>query len=69
MKTIIKKYKSELSTILGVIVAIANSYANVDWETFTPDYKHIMPLVISAFIAIGGYATSINVKNDGTKID
>jgi hypothetical protein len=64
MKKIINKHKSELSTILGIIVAVANSYANVDWETFTPDYKHIMPLVISAVIAIGGYMTSINVKSN-----
>lgn len=63
VKKLIVKHKSELSTILGIIVAIANSYANIDWETFTPDYKHIMPLIVSAVIAIGGYMTSINIKN------
>lgn len=63
MKKFVRKYKSELSTALGCVVAIANSYANVDWESFAFDAKHIMPLVVSAVVAIGGYMTSINLKD------
>jgi hypothetical protein len=64
MKKTIHKYKSELSTVLGCVVAIANSYANVDWSTFTWDAKHTMPLLVSAVVAIGGYMTSINLKDE-----
>lgn len=63
MKKYIHKYKSELSTVLGCLVAIANAYANVDWSIFVFDIKHIMPLLVSAVVAIGGYMTSINIKN------
>lgn len=63
MKKFVRKYKSELSTALGCFVAIANSYANVDWSSFAIDAKHIMPLVVSAVVAIGGYMTSINLKD------
>lgn len=59
-----KKFKeniaSHMSTIIAIIVAVANGWANVDWETFEPDFKHIAPLVISALIAAGGILTSIN---------
>lgn len=51
---------SHMSTIIACIVAVANAWANVDWSTFEPDFKHIAPLVVSAVIALGGYYTSIN---------
>lgn len=57
-----KNLASNLSTIIGLIVAVANSWANVEWSTFECDFKHIAPLVVSALIAIGGYCTSINLK-------
>ncbi len=51
---------SHMSTILGIVLALANAWANVDWSTFESDFKHIMPLATSGFIALGGYFTSIN---------
>ena len=57
-----KKQASQLSTILGLIVAIANAWANVDWTNFVWDTKHVAPLIISALIALGGKMTSININ-------
>jgi len=54
--------KSQMSTLLGWVVALANAYANVDWATFELNYKHVMPLIISGLIALGGHMTSINIK-------
>lgn len=51
---------SHMSTIIGGILAIANAWANVEWSTFECDFKHIMPLVVSAAIGLGGFFTSIN---------
>lgn len=60
-----KKFKqnmaSHMSTIIGAMLAIANGWMNVDWSTFEPNFKHIAPLVVSAAIALGGWATSINI--------
>ena len=53
--------KSTLSTLLGAIVAIANAWYNVDWTNFAFDAPHLMPLVVSAAIALGGYMTKIEV--------
>ena len=58
---------STLSTILGLIVAIGNAWLNVDWSNFEFNIRHIAPLVVSALVAIGGYMTSINIKNDESK--
>jgi hypothetical protein len=55
-------WHNHLSTIFGAIVAIANAWMNVDFSTFDLDAKHILPLCISAVIALGGYMTSINKK-------
>jgi hypothetical protein len=54
-----------MSTLLGWIVALANAYANVEWTNFEPNLKHIMPLIISGVIALGGHMTSINIKSNG----
>jgi len=54
-----------MSTLLGWVVALANAYVNVEWDNFIPDFKHIMPLIISGIIALGGHMTSINVKGKG----
>jgi hypothetical protein len=62
MKNLNKKTRSNISTIIGALVAIANAYVNVDWSTFTFDYKHVAPLVISGLIALGGYMTEIESK-------
>ena len=57
-----KKQASQLSTILGLVVATANAWANVDWTNFAWDTKHVAPLIISALIALGGKMTSININ-------
>jgi len=57
-----KKQASQLSTLLGLVVAIANAWANVDWSNFELNSQHIMPLVISGLIALGGKMTSININ-------
>jgi hypothetical protein len=53
-------WRNHLSTILGAVVAIANAWVNVDWNTFELDSKHLFPLFVSAAIAIGGKFTTIN---------
>lgn len=64
MKNIINKYKSELSTIFGALVAIATAWQSIDWEHFEFNPATISKLMMSAIIAIGGYMTSINVKSE-----
>ena len=53
-------WRNHISTGLGAIVAIANAWVNIDFTTFAFDKSHMMPLCISACIALGGYFTSIN---------
>lgn len=62
MKNIIKKYKSELSTLFGALVAIATAWQSIDWDNFEFNSGNVSKLLISAIIALGGYMTSINVK-------
>lgn len=59
-----KKFKeniaSHLSTIIGAIIAIATAWLDIDWSDF--DVKKEWPkLALSGIIALGGYATSINI--------
>jgi hypothetical protein len=58
-----KKQRSLISTIMGAIVAVATVWVTVDFETFSFDFKHIAPLVLSGLVALGGYMTSINSKD------
>lgn len=53
---------SNISTILGLIVAVANAWINVDWTNFVFDTQHVAPLIVSALVAIGGYMTQIESK-------
>jgi hypothetical protein len=62
MKNIINKYKSELSTLFGALVAIATAWQSIDWDNFQFNAGNISKLMLSAVIALGGYMTSINVK-------
>ena len=55
-------HRNVLSTLIGAIVAIATAWVSVEWETFTLDFKHIAPLVLSGLVALGGYMTTINPK-------
>jgi hypothetical protein len=59
-----KKQRSILSTVMGGIVAVATAWVTVDFETFAFDFKHIAPLVLSGLVALGGYMTSINSKDN-----
>lgn len=52
---------------MGALVATLNAWVNVDWSTFAFDVKHIAPLFISGMIALGGYMTSINSKDNGNQ--
>jgi hypothetical protein len=53
-------WRDHLSTIFGFVLAILNAWENVEWSTFRLDRAHLIPLFISAAIAIGGKYTSIN---------
>lgn len=64
MKNLITKYKSELSTIFGALVAIATAWQSIDWDNFEFNPATFSKLMMSAIIAIGGYMTSINVKSE-----
>jgi hypothetical protein len=58
-----KNNRNMLSTLFGAVVAIATAWVSVEWETFTFDFKHIAPLVLSGFVALGGYMTTINAND------
>ena len=64
MKNLINKYKSELSTIFGALVAIATAWQSIDWDNFEFNPATFSKLMMSAIIALGGYMTSINVKSE-----
>jgi hypothetical protein len=66
VKKLIHKYKSQLSTFFGAIVAIATAWQAIDWDNFELNAGTIGKLLTSALIALGGYITSINVKHDET---
>ena len=59
-----KKQRSQLSTIMGAVVAVATAWVTVDWANFAFDYKSIAPLVLSGLVALGGYLTTINGKDN-----
>lgn len=63
MKGILYKYKSEISTFTGLLVAVGTAWSTIDFSTFdfTNDWHK---LIIPAMIAIGGYVTKINVERD-----
>jgi hypothetical protein len=58
----IKKYKSEISTIAGILVAIATAWSTIDFSTFEFS-KDWHKLIIPAIITLGGYLTKINVND------
>ena len=66
MKKLINKYKSEISTIAGLLVAVGTAWSTIDFSTFI--FGNDWPkLIIPTMIAIGGYLTQITVKKDGTE--
>jgi hypothetical protein len=62
-----KKQRSQLSTIMGAVVAVATAWVTIDWANFAFDFKSIAPLVLSGLVALGGYLTTINGKDESTK--
>lgn len=58
----IKKYKSEISTIAGILVALGTAWSTIDFGTFEFS-KDWHKLIIPAMIAIGGYVTKLNVND------
>lgn len=56
MEKIKKNWEDYVSTIMGLIVSIANAWINIDWVVFDIN-KEYPKLVLSALIVIGGYMT------------
>jgi uncharacterized integral membrane protein len=64
MKTILYKYKSEISTFAGLLVAVGTALSTIDFSTF--NWQTEWPKVfVSIMIAVGGYVTQIKVERDG----
>lgn len=68
MKQLIKKYKSEISTLAGLLVAVGTAWSTIDFSVFEVS-KDWPKLIIPTMIAVGGYVTQITVKENGTKIN
>lgn len=49
------------ATILGVLMAIAQAWITIDWKIFDIE-KEYPKLILSAFIAYGGYVSTIKIK-------
>ena len=62
MKQLKNNWESKLSTVMGIIVSIANAWVTIDWVVFDIN-KEYPKLVLSALIIIGGYKTKY-IKND-----
>jgi len=63
MKNLLYKYKSEISTLAGLLVAVGTAWSTIDFTTFVVS-KDWPKLIIPAMIAIGGYVTKINVERN-----
>ena len=63
MKAIIKKYKSEVSTLAGLLVAVGTAWSTIDFSVFEVS-KDWPKLIIPTMIAVGGYVTQITVKDN-----
>ena len=59
MKKIKENWRNHLSTLLGVLVSIANAWYSIDWLSFDIS-KEYPKLILSAFMVAGGYFTNIN---------
>jgi hypothetical protein len=60
-----RTYANVASTFMGILVAVAQAWMNIDWDQFDGSrsaWLKIAPkLVMSTVIALGGYLTSINI--------
>lgn len=63
MKAIIYKYKSEISTLAGLLVAVGTAWSTIDFTIFEVS-KDWPKLIIPTMIAVGGYVTQITVKDN-----
>jgi hypothetical protein len=63
MKNILYRYKSEISTFAGLLLAVGTAWSTIDFSTFEAS-KDWHKLIIPAMIAIGGYVTKINVERN-----
>jgi len=50
------------ATILGILVAIANAWVNIDWDNFEWSANNCVKIGISAVIAVGGYISTLKIK-------
>lgn len=50
------------ATTLGVLVAIANAWVNIDWDNFEFSPNNCVKIGISAIIAAGGYISTFKTK-------
>jgi len=50
------------STILGMLVAIANAWISIDWDNFEWTANNCVKIGISGIIAVGGYITTLKTK-------
>jgi hypothetical protein len=58
-----KKFNPDfLATILGLLVAVANAWVNIDWDNFEWDANNCVKIGISGIIAAGGYMTTLKTK-------
>jgi hypothetical protein len=48
--------------MLGVLVAVANAWVNIDWDNFEWTPNNCVKIGISAVIAMGGYVTTLKTK-------
>ena len=63
MKGILYKYKSEISTFAGLLVAVGTALSTIDFSTF--NWQTEWPKVfVSIMIAVGGYVTQIKVERN-----
>jgi len=50
------------ATILGLLVAIANAWINIDWDNFEWNANNCIKIGISAVIAMGGYVSTLKTN-------
>lgn len=58
-----KKINNDFAaTMLGLLVAIANAWINIDWDNFEWSPNNCVKIGISAIIAMGGYISTFKTK-------
>lgn len=58
-----KKLNNDFAaTMLGLLVAVANAWLNIDWDNFEWSSNNCVKIGISAVIAAGGYISTIKTK-------